>query len=308
MSGQLLSANNIFPDGSVSLLDPFLNLGSDATLTSIPYSNLSLSIHEKACQATIKFEVDFSLPGILLVDGKALVGMLSRKRFYEMMSRPFSLELFPQRSLSVLWRNISSQSLILDAETPIAVATQYALRRQREDIYEPLVIQFSTHKWGVIDIHTLLLAHNSMYELILRELQSIQQALFNEKELAQTTLRSIVDGVITTNTSGKIQEMNPIAEKLTGWRHQNAIGKDISDIFQLLDEANPKPIENPVFEVLRNRAPIYSHRTFILHHSSQHWDVQYSASPIFNRAKQLLGAILVFRDVTQQQKLLRKIH
>jgi diguanylate cyclase (GGDEF)-like protein/PAS domain S-box-containing protein len=114
--------------------------------------------------------------------------------------------------------------------------------------------------------------------------------------------------VITTNAEGHIQEMNPSAEKLTRCQRQEAIGLSISTVFKPLDENSQQLIPNPVDIVLNTRKPVYSKKTTLLCHPDQCWDIQYSVSPIFGDQQTLMGAILVFRDVTQQQVLLRQIH
>jgi len=82
------------------------------------------------------------------------------------------------------------------------------------------------------------------------EQKRLEQALHNEKELAQVILHSIGDAVITTDVQGVVSYFNPVAEKLTGWTQTEAHGEDLSDIFVILDEHTREPIANSVEQVL----------------------------------------------------------
>lgn len=283
------------------------NLHINSTLGSIPFHTITLNLEEKANRAIAYFEKDFQLPGILLTLEDEIVGLLSRQRFYEVMSRPFSLELFTQRSLSALWKSIRKNTMILEANLSITTAARHALKRSVQDIYEPIIVRHEPQQFGVVDIHSLLLAQNAIHELALLELESSQRALSEEKDLAQITLRSIADGVITTDRIGNVREINFIAETLIGCDLQQIIGQPISQVFQLIDPITKQPISNPAKSVLETGKSIRSPNTALFKKADAWRDIQYSASPIFNAQKDVLGAILVFRDVTQQQTLIRRI-
>jgi len=285
-----------------------LSLTIDATLITIPGYTTCLNIHEMTNRAIAHFESDCTLPGILLEENQKFVGMVSRQRLYQVMSRPFSLELFPQRSLQTLWQILNVEMLVMDAHLPITLAVHRALQRPPEDIYEPIIIKISAHQYGVIDVHTLLLAQNHIHEVALREIQANKRALQEERDLAQITLKSIVDGVITTDAIGRIQEMNPVAEMITGWHQTEASNQSIASVCQFLDRNAQQPIVHPVEQVLQQRVPTYSLYPAVLSHHDRRWEIEYSASPIFGKEDELLGAILVLRDVSRQQELLRKIH
>ena len=77
-----------------------------------------------------------------------------------------------------------------------------------------------------------------------------EQQLFEEKELAQVTLSSIGDAVITTDTRGRVREINPVAEQLTGWSTAEAQGRDLSEVFRLISELDRMPVSDPVARVL----------------------------------------------------------
>lgn len=283
------------------------NLRIDSPLSHIPGHRDSLDIQTLTCEAIKQFETNPTLPGILLKSQGELLGMLSRRRFYEFMSRPFSLEIFPQRPLGILWNLTTTNTLVLDTHLGIVTASQQALKRNPEDIYEPIVVRVPLNQYRFVDIHTLLLAQNYIHQLALRALEISNIALTAEKELAQITLNSIADGVITTNKLGKIQAVNPIAEKLTKWSRNEAVGCELAEIFQPIDERSGQLLPSPIEAVLKDKLTVHSQEPVILQQPNYREEIEYSASPILDKNRNLLGAILVFRDVGQQRELSRQI-
>ncbi|MBE9042208.1 PAS domain S-box protein, partial [Oscillatoriales cyanobacterium LEGE 11467] len=146
---------------------------------------------------------------------------------------------------------------------------------------------------------------------LLREIDDrtrIEQALFDEKELAQVTLESIGDGVITTDADGNVGHLNPVAEELTGWRTGEVKGRPISEIFKIVCESAREPLENPVEQVLRgDRTVGLNNRAVLVARDGSEYPIDDSASPIRARDGQTIGAVLVFRDVTQSRQLAHQL-
>ncbi|NJL22458.1 MAG: diguanylate cyclase [Leptolyngbyaceae cyanobacterium SM1_3_5] len=138
--------------------------------------------------------------------------------------------------------------------------------------------------------------------------KQMEEALFQEKELAQVTLRSIGDAVITTNAIGEVQSLNPIAEQLTGWSQAEAQSLPLENIFQIVNELTREPIENPVEIVLRDRRIAkFSQDTLLISRSGKEVAIDNSAAPIRARDGQVVGAVLVFHDATQTRRLTRQL-
>ena len=99
-----------------------------------------------------------------------------------------------------------------------------------------------------------------------RELHATIEMAFHRHELERklkenerwldTTLRSIGDAVIATDEKGYVTFLNPIAEELTGWRQEEALGRDLTEVFHIVSEATGAPTENPVEKVIREKAVI----------------------------------------------------
>ncbi|HEY2275966.1 MAG TPA: PAS domain-containing protein, partial [Steroidobacteraceae bacterium] len=95
-------------------------------------------------------------------------------------------------------------------------------------------------------------------ELDITERKLYEEALFREKESAQITLQSIGDGVITTDANSTIDYINPVAEELTGWRLEDAMGRPVEEIFRAFHEETCEPLENPLTVSIRRIRPIKS--------------------------------------------------
>ncbi|MET0119040.1 MAG: EAL domain-containing protein [Sedimenticola sp.] len=139
-----------------------------------------------------------------------------------------------------------------------------------------------------------------------KELLDARAQLFEAKEHAEVTLHSIGDGVITTDNNGVIQYLNPVAETLTGWSLAEAKGKALDQVFHIVNEITGLPSPNPVTTCLREGRTIeLENHTVLLSASGIQFAIEDSASPIRSRDGEILGAVLVFHDVTQARKMSR---
>jgi PAS domain S-box-containing protein len=142
----------------------------------------------------------------------------------------------------------------------------------------------------------------------INERKRIEIALSREKELAQVTLHSIGDAVITTDARGYIQSLNPVAEKLTRWDREQAKGLPLSYVFKIINEITREPLENPVDRVLgESRIVKSSYNTLLIGQDGTEFAIDHSAAPIYASDRQLIGSILVFRDITQANTMARQL-
>jgi diguanylate cyclase (GGDEF)-like protein/PAS domain S-box-containing protein len=139
-------------------------------------------------------------------------------------------------------------------------------------------------------------------------LKQTEETLFQEKELAQVTLQSIGDAVITTDATGKIEYLNPVAESLTGWSESAAQGLPLVEVFRIVNETTRESVQNPIEEALReNRIVGLANHTVLMARNGQEIAIGDSAAPIRNREGQVIGAVMVFHDVTQTRALSRQL-
>lgn len=158
------------------------DLRLDATLQDLTLHHVYLDIDYPGDGLFQCFEEQPLLPGIILVDGGKFAGMISRRQFFERMSRPYSLELFVRRPIRVLYEFIQSDLLILPGETLIRVAAQLALQRSPDLLYEPILVTIQPGRYELLAVNQLLLAQSQIHELALYALQQSQQELAAEKE------------------------------------------------------------------------------------------------------------------------------
>jgi len=131
--------------------------------------------------------------------------------------------------------------------------------------------------------------------------KSLQMELQAEKELAQITLASIGDAVVTTNHAGHVTFLNTVAQSLTGWDASDATGQPIVEVFQLLHNQSGSTLDNPVAQVLASGVAVASAEcSALLSRTGGKCWVDSLASPIFALDGQVLGCVLVFRDVSEQ--------
>src|SRR6266568_700884 len=125
-----------------------------------------------------------------------------------------------------------------------------------------------------------------------------------QKEWSHTILHSIGDAVIATDSEGAISFMNPVAENLTGWTLQEAKGTSLVKVFRIVNEQTRETVENPVDKVRRlDRVVGLANHTILINKSGQEFAIDDSGSPIRAANGNMVGIVLIFRDVTQQRGL-----
>jgi len=135
---------------------------------------------------------------------------------------------------------------------------------------------------------------------------TMQKRLKESERWFGTTLRSIGDAVIATNTQGRITFMNPVAEVLTGWKLPEALDKDLSEVFSVRDEDGCILLKNPVAKVLEEGLVIDLRNNILIGKDGSKLIVDDSAAPIVDDNGTIVGAVLVFRDVSERQKAEQK--
>ena len=145
-------------------------------------------------------------------------------------------------------------------------------------------------------------------ELDITERKLYEEALFREKERAQITLQSIGDGVVTTDAGCLVEYVNPVAEELTGWKLDDAVGRPVDEIFRGFHEETCEPLENPLSVAIRRQRPIKSVRpTLLIRRDGNELYIESTASPIQDGKGKVSGGVLVFHDVSEARELNRRL-
>jgi PAS domain S-box-containing protein len=123
------------------------------------------------------------------------------------------------------------------------------------------------------------------------------------EERFRVTLSSIGDGVISTDTHGRVTFINPVAEQLTGWPAREALGRPLEEVFRIANESTRQVVESPVTKVLRDGVVVgLANHTILIARDGREWPIDDSAAPIRSTTGELIGVVLVFRDVTERRQ------
>lgn len=166
----------------------------DSTLQELSLYNFQVEATDLGSEIAQMLEADPLLPGVILTDRSQFVGMISRRRFLEFISRPFGRELFLKRPVRALYRFAETETLIFPSNTLIVDAARKSLLRSKELLYEPIVVQLSAQTYRLLDVHELLVSQSNIHELATKLLrQQTQSQLIQTEKLA--SLGQMVAGV-----------------------------------------------------------------------------------------------------------------
>ena len=136
-----------------------------------------------------------------------------------------------------------------------------------------------------------------------RNVEKMTKELASEKERLLVTLRSIGDGVIATDIAGKIALINKVAEDLTGWTEEEAIGRPYSEIFHIINEETREEPENPIVKAIKTGLVVgLANHTVLVARDGTERNIADSAAPIKDGDGNIIGVVLVFRDITEHRK------
>ncbi len=165
---------------------------------------------------------------------------------------------------------------------------------------------------GVAVALLLMFVLVSTYYLVRRQFQRVQMAqkdVAASEENLSITLLSIGDAVVATDTDARITRMNTVAETLTGWPAEQARGKHIAEVFNIVHQTTRQPATIPVTEVLSSgHAQTLANHTVLIARDGTECPIADSAAPIHDAAGQVRGVVLVFRDVTAEHLAEQTIH
>ncbi len=158
---------------------------------------------------------------------------------------------------------------------------------------------------------TYTLENRDLICAIIRDISqrhTAQTALAAEKERLATTLRSIGEGVIATDATGRITILNAAAENLTAWRQEQAIGRPVEEVLHIIDKTTGERRNNPVQQVLQGAGSIRLDRnTNMISRTGHACAIATVGAPILNAANETIGAVLVFRDITVKRRMAREL-
>lgn len=148
---------------------------------------------------------------------------------------------------------------------------------------------------------------NSIKELLI-SLEEKTEIIQREKDFLSTMLVSVGDGVIATDENGNVILLNIVAESILGWKKEEAFGKSFEEIFNIFNEQTKEIVKSPVREVFdKGKSIELSEHTMLISKQGDEISIEDSAAPIKDKNGNIVGVVLVFRDITEKQKKQRNI-
>lgn len=169
----------------------------------------------------------------------------------------------------------------------------------------PVRLHEDAHKKGFKEIRRMAECFENMSLAITERQNEISES----RDSLRITLQSIGDAVISTDISGRVQMLNIVAEKMTGWSMERSVDKDIAEVLKIMDPKTKKPLENPVRSAVKLSGVVpFPSDSIMISPEGHELNVSGICSPIRSRDGRVVGAVLVFRDITQSKRMEEQLH
>ncbi|MCC6158885.1 MAG: PAS domain S-box protein [Deltaproteobacteria bacterium] len=182
---------------------------------------------------------------------------------------------------------VALNEMVASSGSPLA-----GLKKSLSLLLEDLVTSFSSKESALASV-----------QISIMEMEAAQEELSNREARFRTTLISIGDGLISTDAEGRVDFMNPAAEQLTGWNMQDAVGRPITDVFDIFNAITGDAVENPTERSLREGVVVdLANHTVLIARDGTERQIADSCAPIRDEKGLIIGSVLVFRDVTEEYR------
>ena len=227
----------------------------------------------------------------------------------------------PIPPLNIVWLHLVAQIKIISMAILLILALTVWLLRSNLKILKRLsaaAYRFEQGEHGVrveaggaMEVRAATHAFNSMagnVEQLLQSLLESESKLRAERECAQVTLSSIGDAVISTDVAGRVEYLNPLAERLTGWAAVEAQGRELHEVFNVIGETTRLPLDNLACQALLDGVVVKPEsNSLLLPRAGQEVAIDFSFAPIHNQDGRVRGCVLAFRDVSDKRQLMQQI-
>lgn len=252
------------------------------------------------------------IPSILVVEDEQIVAAGLRKRLQQLgydvpgmaASGPEAIELAERYQPNLVLMDIRLEGSMDGIEAagrirsrfhlPVVYLTAYSNQEilDRAKVTEPFGYVLKPYQER--ELHVVI--ETALYK------HQMERKLHERERLVAATLNSIGDGVVATNSEGRITFMNPVAERLTGWQSADAIGQQVESVFSLIHEETRAPLETPLRTAIEHKqaVPMANHAILVARDSSER-PVEDCASPILDDSDVPMGGVMVFRDISERR-------
>ncbi|MDJ0733884.1 MAG: ATP-binding protein [Nostocaceae cyanobacterium] len=226
-----------------------LSLELNSTLQDLHLWNIAIDVEKYGNELVALFDNNPLLPGVIVTKNHDYITMISRHKFFEHMSRPYSLGLFSQRPIESLCKMLSAEVFVLPENTNVTIAIHKALERSPKVVYEPILVEFKSGEYGVLDFHHLLQASSQIHVLTLLKLQQSEDNFRKKKtesqqiknEYAQFLEKEKMADLGKTLTSIASEVSNPINSIAGNVIHVNRYIQQLIQIINLYQIYYPQP-------------------------------------------------------------------
>ncbi|WP_265273734.1 ATP-binding protein [Nostoc sp. KVJ3] len=220
-----------------------------STLQELPSWQVHIELERPGNDLAMLFKQEPLLPGIILNNNQQYVGMISRRKFFEHMSNPYSLALFSTKPIRILYKFFPPEILAFSDDTLIVKATEVTLQQPPQISYEPILVKATSGKYKLIDFHQLLLAYSQIHVLTLIQLQQVeeQSRVFKAgfRDLQQNYTRLIQNekmAALGQLVAGIAHEINNPVNFIAGnLVHAIEYSQNILSLLKLYQEFYPEP-------------------------------------------------------------------
>nr|WP_255520218.1 PAS domain S-box protein [Ramlibacter aurantiacus] len=207
-------------------------------------------------------------------------------------------------------RSASPESLrfIVPGQDPVTLRCEGSLMSPRSEAGPALVLLRLRPREVKYDQFLLLKQRIDQLSHEISRRRAAEVSLMETKEWYRVTLESIGDAVIVTDPQGRVTFLNAVAEELTGWTRADAGGRHLDEVFVIVNDETREPVESPVTKVLRMGGIVgLANHTLLLRKDGHELPIDDSGAPLRAADGQLLGVVLVFRDLTERYRLEREL-
>jgi diguanylate cyclase (GGDEF)-like protein/PAS domain S-box-containing protein len=205
----------------------------------------------------------------------------------------------------ILRHTILRQRVLLDLLDDMVDLERHEIKKATEQATGDYRAAYTTI---IILTVTIILTGLYVASFVVHRARLVEKALAREKEHAEITLHSVGDAVIASDELGNVSYLNPAAEQMTGWRNEEAQGQPLRYVYRIINETTRKPLEHPaMLGVLDCPIAGQGKHTLLISRSGRELAIEDTAAPIRSSDGENIGAIVVFRDVTQQRLLQKEL-
>lgn len=180
-------------------------------------------------------------------------------------------------------------------------------RKSNKSIFQANKANHATYVVMIILVAIAILLSVIVAMFVIRRIARIENALFEEKELAEITLHSITEGIITTDKTGRVTYLNPVAEQLTGWRAADIKTHDLDAIYRIIDETTGAVTSGILLLRQLDGAIVPLGNRVLVRTDGRQFSIEDSIAPIRNKEGAIIGTVVVFSDVSEARNLTQKL-